>query len=1012
MKVQGSYASVVRGVSQQHPADRIEGQHGELINMISDPVRGIVRRNGFVFKDAEYSPVVGDIADAQADSYSFRAYTFTCLGQDYDLLYRTRPVAGGSIGTNHLYGLHCFNKTPSISAPPAWVPVVADDVIADPQWPAFVTNGFSAVVALGRYVLLAGNTVQPLAPAVDAWAATANSRSSVAWVRGGGYSRTYTIKARKGSTGITYDASYTTPAAAYNGDLDLDLFLTKLPNLGQPSVDITSIHTFTGPATGITFDAPGSYVFGNNVFAEILEAAGTSLILRMYYRTAGADDLSKYVDLRIKSIRAAGAGFVADVVRVGGGPFTTNGTTQVVRMYDHDFNENYQTDLNDATAAYNQAVNQWTASAAVAIVPSNIAEQLRLTLIAAGFTGWLRQGSHIYNDDCDYLQVGDSADGDFIVSLATETRAADEVTPIHKVGKIVKVSPKGNEVGAYYLEATPRSPGNVDAYQTVTWREAAGTVQTPTLTVAVGTVEGGTFYVASTPAKLRALVLAEEAVTLELLDFSASESGDLESNPPPPFFEQPITSMFLFQDRLCFASGAAISMSKTGDYFNFYRTTVLTLPDDDPISGFALGSEGDAIRKAILYDRNLLLFGDKAVYNVSGRSVQTPQTFNIAVQLNVENTGFAQPVGAGQNVSFLKEDTQLASSRMLQIKAGLFQDSPVVDDASKQLRDYINGTPAEMVSLVSPDMVFVRTEFFLRTFGAFPRARPWGMYVYSYLDQPDGSRVMDSWSAWEWSSALGTPVGITSAISGDGIQLYTLAFGTNEAGAATRGLIACSCSARPDPTGLPYLDAMRLGTEAETDGLWTPAANASVRAVVATSYGAGYSYSSTPTASDAARFDGLQHPHYTVGDAPPELTDANRWLGVTGWYSDAVAAHGAPKADNLFTGLQYPAFVDVTNPFVRDRDGKAVSHGRLTLTRLKLTLTRTAGFTASFIDYEGQAFTQNSGGEYARITYDNNVWVGRDVKHVQVRLQAKDWYPLTIAGIDWQGQYFTNSRRV
>lgn len=1010
-KIQGSYASITKGVSQQQPADRVEGQHGEQVNLISDPVRGLVRRNGFVFKDAEYAVVAGSIADAQADSYSFRCYPFQASQTDYDLLYRTRAVVGGAIGANHLYGLHCFNKTPRVGQDPSFIPVVAPSAIDDPVWPDFLEGGFSAVSGIGRYVLLAGNDILPTATNVDAWGATANQRSAVAWVRGGGYSRTYTVKARRGTTGITYNASYTTKAAAYQGAFTVDNILSQAPNFQKNSVDILNVKTFTAPETAVSFDAATNY-FVNGIGNDARRAAGTGAIFRIFQRVAGVDDLTKYIDIKILSLRPSNLGFIADIISVVGGPWSINGTTDVARLYDHDENENYSVDLNNQTSAYNEAVNQWTAEAAADIVPSNIAEQLRLALIAAGFPGWLRIGSHIYNDDCDYLQVGDSSDGDFIVALSNETRAADEVTPIHKVGKIVKVSPKGNEVGAYYLEAFPRTAGNADTYQTVTWRESAGVVQTPTLTVAVGTVENETFYVASTPARLRALVLASEAVTLDLLDFSVSAAGDLESNAPPPFYEQPITSIFLFQDRLCFAAGAALALSKTGDYFNFYRSTVLTLPDDDPISGFALGSEGDSIRKAILYDRNLLLMGDKAIYNVSGRSVQTPTTFNIAVQLNVDNTSLAQPVGAGQNVSFLKEDTQLAASRMLQVRAGLFQDSPVVDDASKQLRDYINGTPAEMVSLVSPDVVFVRTEFFLRTANGYPRARPWGLYVYHYLDQPDGTRVTDSWSAWEWSSTLGTPVGISPSLGGDGIWMYTLAFGTDETGAASRALTALTVSARPDPTGLPYLDGLRLGDAAELSGLWTPAAPANVQAVVYTTYGAGYSYGATPSNDDAQRLAGLTHPHYTLGDGPPEEYDALRWQGLQGWYSDAVTAFGASQDDNLYTGLAFPCYVDLTNPFVRTREGRANTLGRLTLTKLRVATARTAGFKATFIDYEGQRTTVSYGGEYHRYRHDTNVWVGRDVQHVQVRLEANLWYPLSITAIEWQGQWFTNSRRV
>lgn len=1003
-KVQGSYASIVRGVSQQNPADRLEGQHGEQINMIADPVRGLVRRNGSVLRGAQYSAVSGAIADAQADSYSFRAHEHTQLGTPYDVLYRSRARVGNT--SNNLLGLHVFDKTPGSNA---FVPVTSDPT--DTDWDDMLTGGFSAITSLGRYVLLGANAQLPQYTATDAWGALGNQNDSAVWVRGGGYARTYTMKARRASTGITYNASYTTKAAAYEGQYSVDSILSQAPNFEKNSVDVLNVKTFTGAESAVSFDAPTDY-YVNGIGNDARRAVGTGVIFRIFRRTSGADDLTKYIDIKILQLRPSNAGFIADIIAVVGGPWSIDGTTTVARLYDHDENPNYSVDLNNQTSAYNEAVNQWTAEAAADIVPSNIAEQLRLAIIAAGFPGWVRTASHLFSDDCDLVQVADSGADDFIVGLSNQTRSSDEVTPIHKVGKILKVAPKGNEDGSYYLESFAKNEDNADTYQDVIWREAAGTVQTPTRIFAIGTAVNGTFYVASTPAILQAYVLAEAVVDLDVPQFQASAAGDTESNLPPPFFENGVTGLFVFQDRLGILAGGQLAMSEVGDYFNFYRTTILTVPDSDPISGGALGSEGDVMRKTALYDRNLIIFGDRAVYNISGRAVQTPQTFSISVQLNVDNTSFAQPVGAGQNVSFLKEDSQMAATRMMQVKAGAFQDSPVVDDVSKQLRDYINGTPAEMVSLVSPDVIFVRTEHFFKTQGGFPRARPWGLYVYSYLDQPNGERLVDSWSAWEWSTTLGTPVGMTPVVGGDGIMVYTLAWGANESGAATRGLLAMSFSARPDPTGLPYLDAMQQGDAAEVAGLWTPAASDAVQSVVYTAYGAGYSYSAVPSTTDADRFTGLTHPHYTLGDAAPELTDASRWLGLAGWFSDATTEFGGSQSDNLWTGLEFPAFVDLTNPQVRDRDGKAITLGRLTLTKLRVTTTRTAGFTGTFIDYQGNRTSQDYGGDYYRFRYDTNVWVGRNVHDVQVRLAAKAWYPLTISAIEWQGQFFLNGRRV
>lgn len=46
--------------------------------------------------------------------------------------------------------------------------------------------------------------------------------------------------------------------------------------------------------------------------------------------------------------------------------------------------------------------------------------------------------------------------------------------------------------------------------------------------------------------------------------------------------------MGMFQDRLCIAAGNTTDMSEVGNYFNFFRTQTLTVPDSDPVSVYAL----------------------------------------------------------------------------------------------------------------------------------------------------------------------------------------------------------------------------------------------------------------------------------------------------------------------------------------------------------------------------------------------------------------------------------------
>ena len=53
---EGSHGNILQGVSQQIPRSRLEGQVSEQINMVSDPVTGIRRRQGCVVKELIESP--------------------------------------------------------------------------------------------------------------------------------------------------------------------------------------------------------------------------------------------------------------------------------------------------------------------------------------------------------------------------------------------------------------------------------------------------------------------------------------------------------------------------------------------------------------------------------------------------------------------------------------------------------------------------------------------------------------------------------------------------------------------------------------------------------------------------------------------------------------------------------------------------------------------------------------------------------------------------------------------
>lgn len=888
MKTQQTMASILKGVSQQPPAERLEGQHAEQVNLISDPVHGLVRRNGMPLIAQQHDTITTlEPGDAIADSYSFRVFSFSIYTNEFDMVYRSRPIVGTRTDA-HLDGLQVFNK----QGVRGFMDVVVDPL--DPGIDEYIDGGFSSVVVIGRMVLVAGNTVSPVVAVSNKYTDAGNLQKGTLYVKTGKYATKYEVKVKRQSDGLVVTASYTTPSAA-----------CATCNLVVNDLDPDDPH---------------------------------------------------YVKF-----------------------------------------------LNDRIYGYEQAVNAWALSAANAILPSNIAQELLNQLVAGGLTDWSRTGNYLHSVDVEYMTVTDDQSEKMLVAVLSEVESEQDLSPRHYNGKIVKVRPSKSSDNAFYMQAVTADGAT---FGEVDWRETAGVQQEVQKMLAFGTVEAGKFFFASQPSILKSLVFATTGINIAVPEYVKSGAGDLDTMPLPTFAGRPIDLLTVFQDRLIVGVGNVLRLSRVGDYLNFFQESALTIAATDAAEVFAVGTQGDTIRHAALYDRNMTFYGDNFHYVMPGRQAFDPQNPQFSVQYAVKGTGRSQPVSAGDKVFVLKEDTSLAACQVLQLNPGVWQDSPQMDTVSKQLRTYINGTPAEMVSLTAPSFLFVRTEFINRSEGAYPMARPFGLYTYSYMDQ-DGQRPFESWSSWEWAAALGTPIGISAGLQGDGILLYTLAFNTTAAGYG-RSVLVMEASARSAPTGMPYIDgAFPAGAET---GVLTPAADYRVTQAVRTVRDASWS-AVPPTVNDFNRWDIRPQADYSVGDQPPQEVDSLRWIGSKGWGTDWQAENPEAPLSGAFTGFHYTAFVDLTSPYMRDHTGKVRLYGRLTLTSYRISAVRTGGIAGYVAHHSGVDNPLYATPGFELEHRDYSIWVGRDSSKVQTRISSVDWHPLNITAISWQGDWNNSQGR-
>jgi hypothetical protein len=615
----------------------------------------------------------------------------------------------------------------------------------------------------------------------------------------------------------------------------------------------------------------------------------------------------------------------------------------------------YTKKVNDRVNAYNSAVTAWIGSSSAATQPDAIAEQLKTALIAAG-VNCIRIGSHITFLDAAVksILVDDGGDGSLIRAVADEIESVDKTSAIHWPGKIVKVRGK-NSQEAYYIKAVPKA-AVTNAYTEVTWTEGAGIVHRVINALMYCTAQGDNFYMASAPLKLNEILPGDHP------EWSLSAAGDNDSAPAPYFLGRKITYLGTFQSRLLIGSGGVLCVSRSDDYLNFFRTTVLTTPADDAFEMLAQGSEDDTLRFSTMYDQNLVIFGTKRQYIIDGRSALSPTSANMPVMSNYEDVSDAPPVGAGGYIMYAKVSKNATSIH--QIQPGQTQNSPESYPASSQLNSYMAGTMVEALSITgAPSHLIVRTD-----------ANRNGLFLFSYLDRQDG-RKMDSWSTIKFHANLGVIIGASVVPSGmlvyflrqSGLNLY---------------LVADFVSLQAGLSSNPYLDSLRPWAHVATGtGTVTP--------VSGDTYAAAYSDVSLK------RFGGVP------------LSARAEVIG------DTVG---------LMVGCAQESYFTPTNPFMRDNKGKAILSGSLTVSKFLVAIAKSGGvawtvnkgaLVASSGSFNGRVIgdPDNLVGVEPIATTQVSVPVGLETRAFNVTLKARKWAPLTITAIEWSGQFFNNVQR-
>ncbi len=176
--------------------------------------------------------------------------------------------------------------------------------------------------------------------------------------------------------------------------------------------------------------------------------------------------------------------------------------------------------------------------------------------------------------------------------------------------------------------------------------------------------DGSTFtgqitFAASSSMTAGLCVLAKES-PFQSYAWGERLAGDIVTNEDPSFIGRAIEDLTYFKNRLGILSGENVILSESGEFFNFFRTTVVTLLDTAPIDIASSHSEIAVLKTATPFGNQLYVAGDRVqlALGTPGNQAFTASTaeFRIASKLATNTAITPVPVGINLYIPFTRGD--------------------------------------------------------------------------------------------------------------------------------------------------------------------------------------------------------------------------------------------------------------------------------------------------------------------------------------------------------------------
>lgn len=473
---------------------------------------------------------------------------------------------------------------------------------------------------------------------------------------------------------------------------------------------------------------------------------------------------------------------------------------------------------------------------------------------------------------------------------------------------------------------------------------------------------------------------ADGTFTFGPLEWDERSCGDEDSAPLPSFVDRKINGIFFYRNRLAFLAEDNVVMSETGEFFNFFVTTVTTLVDSDVIDVAASNIKSSLLQHAAVFSGGIILFSDQSQFTLEHDTVLSNATVSIKPVTEFEADMSAAPVSAGKTVFFATRRGEWGGVREY-LTLPDNNDQNDAADVTAHVPRYISGDIHRLICSTNEDVLLV-----------FSRLKRDSIWLYKYYWN-GSEKIQSAWNRWDMAGTVLSGAMFESRLYcvmeyDDGIWLEVCDF----------------APAFKDPgEPIEYCLDRKVTEERCSIGRYDPA-----------------SKTTTVTLPWPVRegVSPLLVTRTAQGQKAGILLDIISHSGAT------VTVRGDVSGKKFFAGIPYKSTYTFSQQAIREQNkGNAITTGRLQLRSLTINCDATGYLelevTPSFRETSRYIFTGRELGHGTNIIGDIPLYTGK-VKvpilslntQVSIAATSDSFLPFALVNASWEGFYNTRHQQV